>query len=84
LVIPGLGAESWPCRWFSQYVGLQNDGRSSTWNSTVVPFGSKQLTPISMTFNALNASVIRTVNQTFGPQIGSANATLDPAWCGPP
>ena len=41
-------------------------------------FGSKTLNADLQAFNALNTAVIRTVNQTYGPQLGRPTATLDP------
>jgi hypothetical protein len=55
-------------RWTQLDLGLRRSFR----------FGQKQLNADLQAFNALNAAVIRTVNQIYGAQLGRPTATLDP------
>jgi hypothetical protein len=79
LVIPGLVPQSLSVplvqpgtlfteRWTQLDLGIRRS----------FPFGSRQLNVDLQAFNALNTAVIRTVNQTYGPQLGRPTATLDP------
>ena len=79
LVIPGLVPQSLSVplvqpgtlfneRWTQLDLGIRRSFQ----------FGSRQLNADLQAFNALNTAVIRSVNQTYGPQLGRPTATLDP------